>query len=107
MRLVAVKEHAPLPVDDGDTETLQRMLPHITQKLMSAGDAILAQHLHDVVVIHLQTRMQNVYLILLFTLILINAEANGEKQEYPTDAQQQVSPENATSRNSNHSPHVF
>ena len=51
--------------------------------------------------------MKDVYFILLFTLILIDAEANSEKQEYTTDAQQQVSPENATSRNSNHSLHVF
>ena len=74
---------------------------------MPAGDAVFAQHLHNVVVIHLQTRMQNIYLILLFTLILIDAEANSKKQESPTDAQQQVSPENATSRNSNHNLLVF
>jgi hypothetical protein len=42
MRLVAVKEHPSLSVDDGDTETLQRMLPHIAQKLLPAGDAVLA-----------------------------------------------------------------
>jgi hypothetical protein len=42
MRLIAVKEHPSLSVDDGDTETLQRMLPHIAQKLLPAGDVVLA-----------------------------------------------------------------
>ena len=83
------------------------MLPHISEETPPAGDAVLSQHLHDVVVIHLQTRVENVYLVLLFTLMLIEAEANGEKKENATDAQQQVSLKRATSRSSSHSLHVF
>ena len=64
------------------------MTCHIIPKQQAICQAVLAERLHHFVVVHLQSRVQNVNLVFLFTLILIDTEADGKKQKHTTDTQQ-------------------
>ena len=63
---------------------------YIIAKQTAIGQAILAQRLYHLVVVHLQSRVQDVNLILLLALVLIHAEADGKEHKHAADAKQQI-----------------
>ena len=84
--VVAVEDDTSLLVDYRHTQPLHLMASHIVAKQLWVGQTVLAQRLHHFVVIHLEARVQDVDLVLLFSLILIDAEADGKQQEHAADA---------------------
>ena len=129
--VVTVKDNPPIQVNDRHTESFHLVALHIIVEQAAVGEAVFAECLHHLVIVHLQPRVEDVDLIVFFALILIHAEADGKEQEDATDAKEQIALKGFTFRlrpkmltlgsvqaclallslnrifqNSSHSPHV-
>ena len=104
--LVTVEQDVPFLVDDRHTQALHAVLLHIVAEEMGIQQVFLTEGLHHLVVVHLKSSVEDVDLIVLFALVLIYAETDGEKQEDAADAEQQIALERLTSQKYSHSLHV-
>ena len=88
MWLVAVKDNSPVLVYNRNAKAFHAVPRYIVAKQTDACEAVLAQRLYHLVVVHLQSRVKDVNLVLLLALILIYTEADGEEQENTANAEQ-------------------
>ena len=102
-----VQQDASALVYNRHAKALHAVSRHIVVKQPAVGQAVLAQCLHHLVVVHLQSCVQDVNLVILLALVLIHAEVNSKQQENTADAEQQIALKGFTSQSSSHSLRVF
>ena len=83
------------------------MFSHVVMEAFRIENAVFIQGLHHFIVEHLQSRVHDINLVFLLSLVLIYAEANGEEQEHSAYADHKVFLERLNSQSSSHSQHEF
>ena len=90
IRLTTVHEYPSCTIDDRHTQPLIMVLGYIRHEGFLVEQLLLAQGVHHLIVIHLQASMEDVYLVLFLTLILIDAETQRKKYKNSTYAKEDV-----------------